>query len=227
MPTEIPTIRNRIAERLSRADSRSENSPLEFYDSQDEVSFDSPNDRGTIALALLILKNLRENGASRIPKRSVESPLRVLLDTMSAKEIMDIEIETYELLLWIGKAIDPDWKTEIESELSDPTRDIDGLVRWSIANGIDLELDYYSRNRGELTHRKITPISFEAEKYIHAFCHLRHDERVFRISRIAELRPIGGWSASHETKKKVKKSTKSKSASKENKAQIDLWKSDE
>ena len=224
MATDIPTIRNRIAERLSRADSRAEGEALDFSDSKGSVSFTGSNDRSTVALALLILKNLRDNGASRIPKRSVEKPLREVLDTMSAKEIMDVEIETYELLLWIGKAIDPDWKNEISPDVSDPlSNDIDSLVRWSIANGIDLELDYYARQSGELTHRKITPISFEAEKYIHAFCHLRHAERVFRISRISELRPIGGWTKTHARKPKKAKPV-SPPQDKEKHSQIDLWK---
>ena len=224
MATDIPTITNRIAERLSRAESRSDGDALEFSDSQGSVNYTTPNDRSTVALALLVLKNLRDHGASRIPKRSVEKPLRDVLDTMTPKEIMDVEIETYELLLWIGKAIDPDWKTEIEPDLSDPmSNDIDGLVRWAINNGVDLELDYYARQSGELTHRKITPISFEAEKYMHAFCHLRHAERVFRISRIAELRPIGGWT---KTKPKTaKKQSKPKpDQTDRSSSQIDLWK---
>ncbi len=225
MSTDIPTITNRIAERLSRAESRSDGEALEFSDSQGSVSYTSANDRSSVALALLILKNLRDHGASRIPKRSVEKPLRDVLDTMSAKEIMDVEIETYELLLWIGKAIDPDWKNEIEPDASDPaSNDIDGLVRWAINNGVDLELDYYARQSGELTHRKITPISFEAEKYIHAFCHLRHAERVFRISRIAELRPIGGWTKTKTKTSKKKKQTRTKTTQTAPSSQIDLWK---
>jgi predicted DNA-binding transcriptional regulator YafY len=109
---------------------------------------------------------------------------------------MDLEIEVYETLLWIGSAIDPDWKNEEEMDPAeiDPTRGHSELVRWAIASGQDLGLSYFSRNRGELTERRITPISLEAETYIHAYCHLRRDERIFRISRIAELEPVGGWS---------------------------------
>jgi predicted DNA-binding transcriptional regulator YafY len=50
-------------------------------------------------------------------------------------------------------------------------------------------MEYYTHGRGELTHRRITPISLEAETYLHAYCHMRRDDRVFRISRIAELHP--------------------------------------
>jgi predicted DNA-binding transcriptional regulator YafY len=41
-----------------------------------------------------------------------------------------------------------------------------------------------------LTERQVSPISLEAETYLHAYCHLRRDDRVFRISRIAELEPV-------------------------------------
>jgi predicted DNA-binding transcriptional regulator YafY len=56
-------------------------------------------------------------------------------------------------------------------------------------------MDYYSHGRGQFTKRRITPISLEAETYLHAYCHLRREERVFRLTRIADLRPVGGWSA--------------------------------
>ncbi len=195
-PINIPTIRGRIAERLSRATPR-EREELTFNDeSLGEVTLRTPNERGTVALACLILENLREDGGSRAPKRTLETVLKKTLATMSPKEIMDIEIEAYEVLLWIAKAIEPDWEVEAVPN-PDEINPRDGhpdLIRFAIATNQDLELDYYSRNRGELTKRKITPISLEAETYLHAYCHLRRDERIFRISRIADLKPVGGWS---------------------------------
>lgn len=194
-PINIPTIRGRIAERISRANPR-ERDDLDFGDSVGEVVLRSPEERGVVALALLLLDNLREHGGTRAPQLTTESVLKRCLGTLGPKEVMDLEIEVYETLLWIGSAIDPDWtnEDELDPDEIDPTRGHAELVRWAIAAGQDLELSYFSRNRGELTERRITPISLEAETYIHAYCHLRRDERIFRISRIAELRPVGGWS---------------------------------
>lgn len=189
----IPSIKGRISERLQRA-KRRDRSELPLGDSQGDVPLRTPQERGVVALACLVLGHLAEHGGTRAPQRTVESVLRKTLATLGPKEIMDIEIEAYEILLWIGSAIDPDWKTEpLDASTIDPHGGHAELVQYAIATGQDLELDYYSRNRGELTHRRITPISIEAETYIHAYCHLRRDERVFRISRIAELRPVGGW----------------------------------
>lgn len=199
----IPTIKGRIGERLQRAKAR-DRAPLKFGDNPGEVVLRTPEERGVVALACLVLEQLADSGGTRAPQRTLQSVLRKVLGTLGPKEVMDIEIEVYEALLWIGSAIDPDWTT---TDTVDPS-DIDPhaghveLVRWAIATGQDLELDYYSRNRGELTHRKITPISIEAETYIHAYCHLRRDERVFRISRVADLKPVGGWS---KLKKKPRK----------------------
>ncbi|TXD35989.1 WYL domain-containing protein [Lujinxingia vulgaris] len=195
-PIQIPTIRGRIAERLARAPARNnDDDPLSFPESPGDVLLRTSEERGAVALACLLLENLREHGATRVNSRALDQVLRKVLDTFGPKEVMDIEVEAYEILLWIGSAIDPDWtpeRTEDPGEL-DPTASRSDLVRWAIHGGVDLEMHYYSRGRGELTRRRITPISLEAETYLHAYCHLRRDERVFRLSRIGDLHPVGGW----------------------------------
>lgn len=190
----IPTIRGRILERLQRAKPR-DPEEIPFGESVGEVSLKTPAERGVVALACLVLENLREAGGSNAPERTLELVLKKTLATLGPKEIMDLEIEAYEMMLWIGAAIDPEWKVDegVDVENLDPRSGPPDLITFAIATGQDLELDYYSANRGELTHRRITPLSFEAETYLHAYCHMRRDERIFRVSRIAELKPVGGW----------------------------------
>ncbi len=204
---DIPTIRGRIAERLARAPARNaDDEPLEFPESPGDVMLRTAEERGVVALACLLLENLREHGGTRARARTLDTVLRRILETFGPKEVMDIEVEAYEILLWIGSAIDDDWQPESSDDPGaiDPTASYLDLVRWAIAGGVDLEMDYYSRGRGELTHRRVTPISLEAETYIHAYCHLRRDERVFRISRIGDLKPIGGWPRRPDRPKKKK-----------------------
>lgn len=197
-PFSIPTIKGRIAEKLDRASARVDDGEeeMEFPPSPAEVALRTSEERGVVALACLILENLREHGGTRAPKRPLETVLRKTLASFGPKEVMDIEVEAYEILLWLGNTIDPQWSKQATSEVEQVSEgsSYDDLVRWAIGGNHDLEMDYYSRGRGELTHRRVTPISLEAETYLHAYCHLRRDERVFRISRIADLRPVGGWS---------------------------------
>ena len=45
----------------------------------------------------------------------------------------------------------------------------------------------------------------EAETYLHAYCHVREDERVFRLSRIARAEPIGGRPIQRRRRPKARK----------------------
>lgn len=213
----IPTIRGRILERLQRANPR-EPEELAFGESIGEVTLKTPSERAVVALACLVLENLREAGGSNAPERTLETILKKTLATLGPKEVMDIEIEAYEMMLWIGAAIDPEWRVEegVDVENLDPRSGPPDLIRFAIATGQDLELDYYSANRGELTHRRITPLSFEAETYLHAYCHMRRDERIFRVSRIADLKPVGGWS-------KIKKIKPAKNKDPEDSGQMSFF----
>lgn len=199
-PFAIPTIKGRIAERLEGAEPRFEegDSEMEFPDEPAEIVFDSPEERGAVALACLIVENLKELGGTRAPKRALQSAARKTLETFDRKEVMEIEIEAYEILLWLASAIDPEWSRQEPEEIEEisPESSKLELLRWSIGGHHDLMMEYYTHGRGELTERRVTPISLEAETYLHGYCHLRRDDRVFRISRIAELWPVeayGSW----------------------------------
>lgn len=197
----IPTIKGRIAERLQRASERiaEGEAELEFEDQPGRVVLDSAEERGVVALACLILENLREQGGTRAPKRPLETVVRKTLETFDRKEVMELEVEAYEILLWIASAVDPEWEREEVEEVEslDPAESKSEMIRWAIADNNDLRMDYYTLGRGELTQRRVTPISLEAEKYLHGYCHMRRDERVFRTSRIAQLRPADREGPTH------------------------------
>lgn len=193
-PFTIPTIKGRIAERLQRAEPRFEEGEpeMDFGENPDQVVLETPEERGVVALACLILENLNEQGGTKAPKRALESVARKTLETFDRKEVMEIEVEAYEILLWLASSIDPSWsrrEPEIVREVTPESSNLE-LIRWAIAGHYDLMMEYYTHGRGELTHRRVTPISLEAETYLHAYCHMRRDDRVFRISRIAELEPV-------------------------------------
>lgn len=230
-PVQIPTIRGRIAERLQRAAPRNhaQDDELSFPEGPGDVLLRTTDERGVVALACLILENLREHGGTRAPARALDSVLRKTLATFGPKEVMDIEIEAYELLLWIGRAIDPTWSAQDEADVVpaeiEPSCSQVDLIHWAIGSKLDLEMDYYSRGRGELTNRRITPISLEAETYLHAYCHLRRDERVFRLTRIATLQPVGGWPEKKVEKKVERAAAPVAKASSSSKTAADSGKS--
>lgn len=210
----IPAVRGRIRERFESSERRDHNE-LEFEGEPKSIVLRTPAERGVVGAACLLLETLREQGGTTVPKRSLETVLRKVLGSFDARTNMEIEVEVYETLLWIGKALDPTFdQADASAEPADPKSGPIALVHWSIAHQTDLEIDYYSRNRGELTSRKISPLRLEAETYLHAYCHLRREERIFRLSRIASMKPVGGW-------RKVKTRAK-KDAAAEDSRQMDL-----
>lgn len=70
-----------------------------------------------------------------------------------------------------------------------------GAVRDAAARGVTLEVEYWTSGRAERTHRRIDPAPpFFAlgNWYTEAWCHLREDDRLFRVDRIRALTPTDG-----------------------------------
>jgi DNA polymerase-3 subunit epsilon len=63
----------------------------------------------------------------------------------------------------------------------------------ALANGLRLEIHYVSAGL-EVSVRRIDPIAVVPNRdylYLRAYCHLRQDERTFRLDRITEMRIVG------------------------------------
>jgi proteasome accessory factor C len=66
--------------------------------------------------------------------------------------------------------------------------------------GEQLELDYYSFARDEMTTRVVDPIRvFHAlgAWYLAAYCHRAHADRLFRVDRVRAVRPTGARAETH------------------------------
>lgn len=67
-----------------------------------------------------------------------------------------------------------------------PTR---ATLKQAIARGADVEIDYFTHARGEFTTRRVTPREIDG-RYFTAYCHLRSDDCIFRIERIARIKIV-------------------------------------
>lgn len=199
-----PVIKGRLLERLREtAQPRTSGEDALFFEGLGEaVVLEHREHHAVVALACMVLDNLRRVGGSRMPHSGLEAVLEMLLPHLSAKDLMDLEVEAYEMLAWLGRSLDPTLAepTCEDEAAADPARAVPydpeqariDLIRRAAREAFDLQILYYTGGRGELTTRRVTPQRIEAEKYLHAFCHTRQEERVFRISRIAGVEPIGG-----------------------------------
>lgn len=69
---------------------------------------------------------------------------------------------------------------------------IELMIQRAIEDGLTLEIEY-AKNNYEKSKRVISDVSISeeyGEGYISAFCHLRQENRTFKISRIIEARII-------------------------------------
>lgn len=64
------------------------------------------------------------------------------------------------------------------------------ILNQAIENNHVVEINYYSANQGKFTKRKVKPEDIERKRgipYLNAFCYLRNDDRVFKLSRIKDI----------------------------------------
>lgn len=69
---------------------------------------------------------------------------------------------------------------------------IEQIIRRAIEDGLTLEIDY-AKNSYEKSSRVISNITLSAEYgigYISAYCHMREEDRTFKISRIIDARIV-------------------------------------
>ena len=85
---------------------------------------------------------------------------------------------------------------------------IESEIKRAITHGYDIEIRY-EKYGGELSQRRVSNISYNNEfgdfgysnAHIKGLCHLRNEERTFRISRITAVRviPAGTWVSLHSS----------------------------
>lgn len=158
---------------------------------------EQPEELEAIGVAIHLLEHLSRAGATRLSvERVVEvrEKLMILLDTA---ENMRVEVEAYQLLdQCLPPAELPDLSSvahrEGDTVIYDAEAPISAILYACMALGVDVKIDYFSKERGEMNTRVLTPHRMVAETYLQAFCHARKDERTFRLQRITRCIPVGG-----------------------------------
>lgn len=182
-----PLLNGQLSEFLSKKPPREILTSSELLTSKtDAWTIEERDDRAVVAMSLILTSHLVRFGQTRLSENHLLQMRDSILHTMTANDAVKIEVEAYEILNWFAQTMNASWKeTKTDSECSS----IECIIQYAIQHHIDLEMHYYTGSRGEYSERRITPIEITAEKYLIAYCHLRNEERVFRLSRIVQLSP--------------------------------------
>lgn len=193
-------LHDRLADRAPR-DVRPAPGPL--LRTRTGLRLDRPEEHAVATVGAMILQKMAEFGQTRASRHVIDDLVARATETLTAEEVMRLEVEAFEIMDWLlgpgaappgpdGEAPKPAAVRRGNMVFYDPHAPVVALVERAIAEGFDLKIDYFSRRRGEMNTRRITPRALDAETYVRAYCHARRDERVFRINRITRAVPVGG-----------------------------------
>jgi DNA polymerase III epsilon subunit family exonuclease len=114
-----------------------------------------------------------------------------LLGALLAAAGASTQITESELIaLQYGRPVEPRAADSATAEWIELPPDLPNRLREAIREGRPIEL-IYEKSGGERSRRTITPISAYAAgpyTYLVAYCHLRGDQRTFRVDRIVSIR---------------------------------------
>ena len=167
--------------------------------SSSTVRLDRPDEVAAAVVGAMILQKAREYGQTRVFERAIESIIDKATGPLTPEEVMRLEVEAYGILDWLvgGEPADDEALAAIASRADgvivyDPHAPFADIIRRAISEEFDLKIDYFSKQRGQMNTRRITPYSVDAETYVSAYCHARRAERVFRLNRITRCIPVHG-----------------------------------
>jgi hypothetical protein len=152
-----------------------------------------------VGVGALVLQTLDRLGQTRLFGRAIDSLLERTTAGLTSEEVMRLEVEAYEILDFL---VGPEWVADEDAEriarkegdliLYDPHASVAELILRAVDERFDVKIDYFSKRRGEMNTRIVTPIRIEAEVYLLAYCHARQSDRVFRMNRITRCVPVHG-----------------------------------
>jgi hypothetical protein len=145
---------------------------------------ESEAERAAIVAALQVYAHLADAlGQASRPAYALIRRWREALP-MALREAADHRAE--DLIEALHRA-DP---LEMEDRLPQPTGPLLEALEVAIEAGESVEIDYYTAGRVHQTTRRVDPLRLEWRGdvvYLIAYCHLRSDQRVFRVDRIERI----------------------------------------
>jgi proteasome accessory factor C len=93
----------------------------------------------------------------------------------------------------LGRTVGVAGDDALDVALASVPEDVMAAIRTGVDEGRQLELDYYSFGRDEVTRRVVDPyavFSAGGQWYLSAYCHAVDDDRLFRVDRVRAASPL-------------------------------------
>ena len=144
----------------------------------------TPEEQTTIAAALRVYAQLVDILGA--PVHAPHALAQAWTQTLNAAQHDTAERLTDAILTALRHVALP----ETDYHIPEPTGPLLVTLERAIANAATLDIVYYTAGRDHTTRRRIDPLRLEWRGdvvYLIAYCHLRRDQRIFRVDRIERI----------------------------------------
>ena len=124
-----------------------------------------------------------------LPVRPTADLLQRLTQALPPKESQAAQLHARRILEEVEAAIAgylrlPSWQIDVQGE------QVYARIKKALEKGEEITIVYWNAESGQPIQRRIIPYHIETRRrirYLHAWCHLRQDERIFRLDRIEKI----------------------------------------
>jgi len=178
--------------RRHRRHDRSQQAQREIEGGDGVVVAETAEERRALAVACMLLAQVREHDGSRVGLESLLCVAERALATLSEADRGPVLEETVTTLDWLADHLvrtkspaEPVGRGDVHFSTGPRVAKI---VK-ALEGGQDLLIEYFTYHRGEWNERRVTPTKV-AGGFLVGHCHLRGEERRFRISRIRSAKVV-------------------------------------
>jgi predicted DNA-binding transcriptional regulator YafY len=122
-----------------------------------------------------------------LPVRLPQTLLDHLTEQLSPPDIAAAEVAVDQTLSALHQTLDGYVPFPVWLEDALPEEESLPLIEQALAEGCNLQIDYYAAGSNTRTRRQVEPYRLEwpgETPYLVGYCHLAQSERVFRVDRI-------------------------------------------
>lgn len=191
-----PKLTGKLAQHLAKQTPRTIAAPQPpFHSNRVSWTIDDSETMAAVGVALTLAFHITSFAHSIISQPHLERARNELMRCFSARDAVRLEVEAYDLINWFAGVMNETWRmSQAPIQNFPPAAEpsevaLIGVLERAVSQKKDLVMRYYTGSRGEFSERTVSPIQVVAEKYLIAFCHMRQEERVFRLTRIIQLSP--------------------------------------
>ncbi len=177
--------------RPQRRRDRNANGGLALQEGDLRLELETPQEVAAACVGSMLLLLVQEQGGCALEPQALRGIARRSLDSLAPPDRALVTEEITRVLDWLGNSLTERGGSAADSkswgDVHYDSAPYVPVIEQALEAGQDVEIEYFSYNRGEWSERRVTPERLERRSVLVGHCHLRGTERRFRLSRIRRI----------------------------------------